>query len=188
MSRAVLDRKGGSPARSQRSASFDDRSAAHPFSVNESDLIGLGNDCDSAQASIASWVDIFDQSRLGAGTGIRTTAVRAEFDGIESDLSGVEQAQFKLPAMDDESVDDHLNQAFINEHSMCLPGASAAKETEFFEVKAKLANLEVHNFSITSLLEKNNSMPGRRTHQVEKPYFAAPKQTEEEPRAEDPKD
>ena len=71
---------------------------------------------------------------------------------------------------------------------MCLPGVSAAKETEFFEVKAKLANLEVHNFSITSLLEKNNSMPGRRTHQVEKPYFAAPKQIEEEPRAEDPKD
>ena len=90
MSRAVLDRKGGSPARSQRSASFDDRSAAHPFSVNESDLIGLGNDCDSAQASIASWVDMFDQSRLGAGTGIRTTAVQAEFDGMGSDLSGVE--------------------------------------------------------------------------------------------------
>ena len=61
ISRDVLVRKGGSPAaRSQRSASFDDRSGAHPFSVNESDLVGLGNDFDSAQASIASWVDIFD--------------------------------------------------------------------------------------------------------------------------------
>ena len=48
MTRAVLDKKGGSPARSQRSASFDDRSGAHPFSVNESDLIVLGNDYDSA--------------------------------------------------------------------------------------------------------------------------------------------
>ena len=188
MTRAVLDKKGGSPARSQRSASFDDRSCVDPFSVNESDLIGVGNDCDSAQASIASWVDIFDQSRLGAGTGIQTTAVRAQFDGIESNLSGVDQNEFKLPAMDDVSEIDHLNEAFINEHSMVLPGASSvAKETEFFEIKAKLANLEVHSFSITSMLEKNCSKPGRRTHHVVKPDFDVPKQMQQELRGEDPK-
>ena len=76
----------------------------------------------------------------------------------------MEQAQFKLPAMNDVSEIDHLNEAFINEHSMFLPETSVAKETEFFEVEAKLANLEVHSFSVTSLLEKNCSMPGRRTH------------------------
>ena len=80
-----LQKKAGSPARSQRSASVDDRSGgANPFSVNESDLLGVGNDCDSAQASIASWVDILDHSKLGAiGTGIQTTAVRAELEGTE---------------------------------------------------------------------------------------------------------
>ena len=69
--------------------------------------------------------------------------------------------------MDDASQIDHLNEAFINEHSMMVP-AAAGKNLEFFEVKAQLANLEVHNFSIPSLLEQNNSMPGRRTHHVEK--------------------
>ena len=51
--------------RSQRSASCDDRSAV-PFSVNESELLGgEGQDFDSARASIADWVDIFNESHLG---------------------------------------------------------------------------------------------------------------------------
>mgnify|MGYP007004896709 CR=1 FL=1 len=45
-----------------------------------------------------------------------------------------------------------------------VQGGASSKNRELFEVKAKLANLEVvQNFSITSLLEKNQSMPGRRT-------------------------
>ena len=51
--------------RSQRSASCDDRSAV-PFSVNESELVcGELQDVDSARASIADWVEIFNESQLG---------------------------------------------------------------------------------------------------------------------------
>ena len=81
-----IAKNGSSPARSQRSASVDDRSAAVPFSVNESDLLCGGfNDYDSAHASIADWVDIFDQSRLGGGA--ISTSARAEVEGIEFELS-----------------------------------------------------------------------------------------------------
>ena len=82
--------------------------------------------------------------------------------------------------MDDVSAIDHLNEAFINEHSMIVPGAVVKNSDEFFEVKAKLANLEVHSFSITSLIEKNNGIPGRRTQKVEKQYFMAPPRNDEE--------
>ena len=160
-------------------------------------MLGVGNDCDSAQASIASWVDILDHSKLGGcGTGIQTTAVRAELEGAEllsSEMGAYDGDQllvaenFKLPAMDDVSVIDHLNQAFINEHSISVigpvAGAASKKNSneQFSEVKAKLANLEVvqHHFSITSLLEMHGgiqSKPGRHTTQatVQKTYLEAP--------------
>ena len=52
------------------------------------------------------------------------------------ELSGFEQVQFKLPAMDDVSEIDHLNEAFINEHSIFVPGSVVARDSEFSEVKA----------------------------------------------------
>ena len=66
--------------RSPRSASCDDRSAV-PFSVNESDLLGANcnGDYDSAHASIADWIDIFDSSKI---------AVRPDI-GIEFEPSEV---------------------------------------------------------------------------------------------------
>ena len=98
-------------------------------------------------------------------------------DGIEFELSE-EQAMFKLPMMDDFSVIDPLNEAFMNEHSVMVGhGAVVKNSEEFFDVKARLANLEVHSFSLTEMLEKNNARPGRRTQKVEKPYFAAPQVT-----------
>ena len=56
-----------------------------------------------------------------------------------------EQLGFKLPAMDDFSGIDNLNDAFINEHSMIVGhhGAVVKNSEEFFDVKARLANLEV---------------------------------------------
>ena len=142
-----------------------------PFSANESNLFCGGlNDYDSAHASIADWVDMFDQSRLYGG--VKSTSARAEVEGIEFELSE-EQAQFKLPAMDDFSVIDPLNDGFINEHSMIVGHGAVVKNSEaFFDVKARLAGLEVKNFSLTAELEKNNGMPGRRTQKVEKHYFA----------------
>ena len=85
--------------------------------------------------------------------------------------------------MDDVSVIDHLNQAFINENSISVIGpVNSSKKNgneQFSEVKAKLANLEVvhGNFSITSLLEAHcsHSKPGRHTTQVQKTYLEAPK-------------
>jgi len=105
----MVDAKGQSPARSQRSASLGNRSHdADPFSVNESDLFCGGvNDYDSHHASIADWKDIrdiFEQS--GQLAGGKSTTAMAELDGLDFELSGKEQAQFVLPAMDDMSVID----------------------------------------------------------------------------------
>lgn len=72
--------------RSQRSASFDDRSNA-PFSINESELFVNGNnDYDSAHASFADWVEIFETSKLDiTDTRNFSTTARAEigFDDFE---------------------------------------------------------------------------------------------------------
>jgi len=67
------------------------------------------------------------------------------------------------------SVIDALNDAFINEHSMVVPMAKASEQ-----ISARLANLEVHSFSITEMLSKHSSLQGRRTNVVEKAYFRAP--------------
>ena len=67
MDALVTTRGDRNELRSQRSASCDDRSAsAVPFSVNESELIcGENYEVDSAVASIADWVDIFNESHIG---------------------------------------------------------------------------------------------------------------------------
>ena len=92
-----------------------------------------------------------------------------------------------LPEMEDVSVIDPLNEAFLNEHSVVAPqllmkgsssesmGASQNKVVR--EVKANFANLDMHNqgsFSITEMLEQQDGRPGRKTHKVEKAFFQAP--------------
>ena len=160
--------------RSQRSASCDDRSAV-PFSVNESELLGgEGQDFDSARASIADWVDIFNESHLVGfdKLGMFRSLVGQNSDqfAIEFELSDVqpppEQSDFKLPEMEDVSAIDALNEAFVHDHSvMAAMGGAAAQKggAEVSDVKARLANLEVQNFSITEMLQKNAPLLGRRT-------------------------
>ena len=135
--------------RSQRSASCDDRSAsAVPFSVNESELIcGENHEFDSARASIADWVDIFNESQLGIdklsmlrpikGQSSEQFAIEFEFSEVQP-----EQSNIKLPEMIDVSAIDPLNEAFVNEHSvMAAMGHGGVPEVS--DVKARLANLEV---------------------------------------------
>ena len=103
--------------RSQRSASCDDRSPYQPFSINESNL--LQDDYDSAHASIADWVDLFEQeqgvgvvqSRLGVGacgfaamsTSMMQPALTPEFE-----LSEIAALPFKLPELVEVSaIDEH---------------------------------------------------------------------------------
>ena len=139
--------------RSQRSASCDDRSAV-PFSVNESELIcGENQEFDSARASIADWVEIFNESQLGydklsmlrpiKGQSSEQFAIEFEFSEIQP-----EQSNIKLPEMIDVSAIDPLNEAFVHEHSvmaaMVNGGAATQKGVaEVSDVKARLANLEV---------------------------------------------
>lgn len=136
--------------RSQRSASADDRSNA-PFSINESELFVNGNnDYDSAHASFADWVEIFETSKLDIDvTDARnlSTTARAEI-GFDFEPSE-EQGQFRLQLneLEDVSAIDALNEGFINEHSMITPmivtSAGQVRINELGEVKARLANLEV---------------------------------------------
>ena len=157
--------------RSQRSASCDDRSAV-PFSVNESELLGgEGQDFDSARASIADWVDIFNESHLGLdklGMFRSLTGQNSDQFAIEFEFSGDHPDQPpELPEMEDVSAIDALNEAFVHDHSVmasAMGGAAAQKGgAEVSDVKARLANLEVQNFSITEMLQKNAPLLGRRT-------------------------
>ena len=166
--------------RSQRSASADDRSNTPPFSVNESELYVAGqNDYDSARASFADWVEIFESRIEIDGQNISTTArpeVGFDFEPSE------EQGQFQLADVEDLSVIDPLNAGFINEQSMINPSLVMMKgivrmSTDLGEVKDRLANLEVKNFSITEMIEKNQKEIGRKTHQVQKAYFGPPELT-----------
>ena len=141
---------------SRRSASCDEARSAAPFSINESDL--LGNEFDSAHASIADWVDFFGQGgsveRHDDNHAVNTSSQFAP------DLLNV-----TIAPMADMSVIDPLNVGFINEPSMEVnaPG--------LIEIKTNFEGLEVQSFSITELLEKNKGKLGRRTHTVEKPYL-----------------
>ena len=69
--------------------------------------------------------------------------------------------------MEDVSAIDALNEAFVHDHSVmasAMGGAAAQKGgAEVSDVKARLANLEVQNFSITEMLQKNAPLLGRRT-------------------------
>ena len=71
--------------------------------------------------------------------------------------------------MEDVSAIDALNEAFVHEHSVMAAAQRGGAEVS--DVKARLANLEVQNFSITDMLQKNASILGRRTQQVEKTYL-----------------
>ena len=72
--------------------------------------------------------------------------------------------------MEDLSVIDPLNAGFINEQSIINPSLVMMKgiirTIDLGEVKDRLANLEVKNFSITEMIEKNQKEIGRKTHQV----------------------
>ena len=95
--------------RSQRSASVDICLSA-PFSLAESPL--RGEDYDSAHASIADWLDEFNQGGPGTATGF------SHLDGQvtpEMEFSELQAAvAFKLPEMKDASVIDALNLAFCD--------------------------------------------------------------------------
>ena len=139
--------------RSQRSASCDDRSAV-PFSVNESELIcGENQEYDSARASIADWVEMFNESQFGYDKLSKLQPIKgqnSEHFAIELEFGDAlpEQSNIKLPEMIDVSAIDPLNEAFVHEHSvmaaMVNGGAGAQKGgAEVSDVKARLANLEV---------------------------------------------
>ena len=93
--------------RSQRSASVDICLSA-PFSLAESPL--RGDDYDSAHASIADWLDEFNQGGPGTVNEVTYSAVpllpELEFSNMHAAMT------FKLPEMQDATI-DALNQAFI---------------------------------------------------------------------------
>ena len=91
---------------SPRSSSCENAKSVVPFSVNESDL--LPNDFDSAHASIADWVDIFEQKKL---KDVRILSDLGDIDFSE------EHSLVKVPEIEEFSVIDALNEGFLNEPS-----------------------------------------------------------------------
>ena len=70
--------------------------------------------------------------------------------------------------MEEDSAIDVLNEAFINEPSTFL---NPTTPLLFGDIKLRFDDLEIRNFSITELLEKHSSLPGRKTQHFEKPFF-----------------
>lgn len=154
-------------ARSQQSASCDDRPSLAPFSANESGFHGLGDgdEVDSAQASFADWVDILKHHVCNADAGFDlaggVTITEQELGAEEPvqawDLSGLQQS--------DSEAADELNQGFINEHSAIEIGRPLSKASrECFDVKDRFDGLEVKAFSIREMLDRDRGVLGRRTN------------------------